>query len=62
MKKARLVETTMYRGFTLKIRKGPDGWITEIIYPNGEHFCDTALCTSRTAAANEAAKLINQTM
>lgn len=50
----------MYRGYTIKIRKGSMFWMAEIFDKDKNYLSRTRFCSNRTEAANEAALYIEK--
>lgn len=59
-KHLKLRETAMYRGYTIKIRKGSMFWMAEIFDKDKNYLSRTRFCSNRTEAANEAALYIEK--
>lgn len=53
-------ETTMYKGYIIKLRKGQAFWMGEICDKDNNYIYHTRFCSNRTEAANEAALYIEK--
>lgn len=57
-KQFKLRETTMYKGYIIKLRRGQAFWLAEICDTNNNYVRHTRFCSDKTEAANEAARVI----